>query len=460
CGLLITGLAVSHLWRSTAPNVRVRALLLAPVSIALATAMYLLLPKGAYLAYGAFFIAMALLYLAYLRGASAVSTFALTIFSALPLSALFVAFHWSGKPALTDMGLAVVAALALAALNAAPLKTPLPNTRGTWLTLSVALTIAGLAAVTTHSFYVAERFSTVNEDLQGRAMHWRAGLSGLRGWDDWLLGKGLGRFPATYFWNVPREDRPGVHQLENLDGDTGLVLNSPNHMLGYGAIYRIGQEVAQDPKGPILVSMDVQADRDVPALVEVCQKHLLYNGPCYHADARIKGRPGEWQRLKLRLVGSHPEQLLYAPKLCFFSIGIQSRGLSLRIDNLSVVDGEGRELLRNGDFSEGPAYWFFTSDRHHLPWHMKNLWLSYLFDQGWLGILAFSLALGGAAGRMLFGRARSHPLAPYLLAALCGFMVVGLFDSLVDVPRLSFLFFLLLFAALFINPPPGAAGRD
>ena len=459
CGLLIAGLAASHIWRASTAKARIRALLFAPVTIAFATAMYLLLPKGAYLAYGAFFIAMALLYMGYLRGASSVSALTLAIFVALPLSALFVAFHWSGKTALLDMGVAVVAAFALAAINVAPLNPPLPNTRGTWLTLSVALTIAGLVAVTAHSFYVAERFSTVNEDLQGRAQHWRLGLSGLRGWGDWLLGKGLGRFPATYFWNVPSEDRPGVHQLERLNGDTSLVLNSPNHMLGYGAIYRIGQEVAQDPKAPIIVSMDVQADREVSALVEVCQKHLLYNGPCFYGDARAKALPGEWQNLKFRLVGTLPDQVFYAPRLCFFSIGIQKRGLSMRIDNLSVVDGEGRELLRNGDFSEGPAYWFFTSDRHHLPWHMKNLWLNYLFDQGWLGILAFSLALGGAAGRVLFGRARRHPLAPYLLASLVGFAVVGLFDSLVDVPRLSFLFFLLVFAGLFLDPPPDLNSR-
>ena len=51
------------------------------------------------------------------------------------------------------------------------------------------------------------------------------------------------------------------------------------------------------------------------------------------------------------------------------------------------------ELLGNGDFQHGNDRWFFTSDRHHLPWHAKNLWLHVYFEQGVLGLLIFSALL-------------------------------------------------------------------
>lgn len=56
--------------------------------------------------------------------------------------------------------------------------------------------------------------------------------------------------------------------------------------------------------------------------------------------------------------------------------------------------------------------WFFKSGGH-LPWHIKNLWVLQLFEQG-------------------------------LLASLAGFMVAGVVDSLVDAPRLGALLVMVL----------------
>jgi hypothetical protein len=41
---------------------------------------------------------------------------------------------------------------------------------------------------------------------------------------------------------------------------------------------------------------------------------------------------------------------------------------------------------------------FFTSDRHHLPWHIKSLFLNILFDQGILGVFAVLLLSIAAVG--------------------------------------------------------------
>jgi len=142
-----------------------------------------------------------------------------------------------------------------------------------------------------------------------------------------------------------------------------------------------------------------------------------------------------------------------------FAIGSASQGGRFDVDNVVLRDARGRELLANGDFSRGLAHWFFTSDRSHLPWHVKNLFLHVLFEQGGVAVALLSMLLAGSLWRITAGHARGHPIAPPVAAALIGFAVVGLFDSLLDVPRIAFLFYLLLLLGLGVRTPPPRAAR-
>jgi hypothetical protein len=40
---------------------------------------------------------------------------------------------------------------------------------------------------------------------------------------------------------------------------------------------------------------------------------------------------------------------------------------------LAIIRQSGKDLVRNGDFSDGMHRWFFSTDSH-LAWHAKN-WL-------------------------------------------------------------------------------------
>lgn len=75
-----------------------------------------------------------------------------------------------------------------------------------------------------------------------------------------------------------------------------------------------------------------------------------------------------------------------------------------------------------------------------------------LFDQGILGLALWGLLVTAALVRLTLGKASNNPLAPALAASLTGFLVVGLFDSLLDVPRLAALFYLLLLIGLVLAP--------
>ena len=155
----------------------------------------------------------------------------------------------------------------------------------------------------------------------------------------------------------------------------------------------------------------------------------------------------------------------WSHRTSWFAVALESNGDVADVRNLQLMDASGRNLLANGDFSRQGDFWFQSSDRDHLPWHIKNLFLNLLFDQGILGLAAFCLLFLAAGLRMLFRHGDSEH-APYFVAALAGFFTVGLFDSLVDVPRLATLFYLMCFTMLvarpsrLLAPDPGGRNRD
>ena len=74
--------------------------------------------------------------------------------------------------------------------------------------------------------------------------------------------------------------------------------------------------------------------------------------------------------------------------------------------------------------------------------------LHLLFEQGWLGLVLVSLLFFYAVREFAQRVLRGDLLATAPLAALAGLLIVGMFDSVLDVPRLTLLFYLLLFLSL------------
>jgi O-antigen ligase len=97
-------------------------------------------------------------------------------------------------------------------------------------------------------------------------------------------------------------------------------------------------------------------------------------------------------------------------------------------------------------------HWFFSTDSH-LAWHAKNLFIHVLFEQGWLGLAAFMVLLAITISALL--RRMTHDaLALTVLVSFTAFLIVGVIDSLIDDPRLDFLFFWLLLIALITSGKP------
>lgn len=361
-----------------------------------------------------------------------------------------VAVHWGGNQTAVAM-IPVVFLLGGMAIWHAGGRYPLwpGHLRGQGLAIAGVATLAASIAVLAGGSYMGERFASTDRDFGGRLQHWQAGLALLQSPLDWAFGRGLGRFPADFFFGAPDNEFPGAYRVIDEAGNAFLRLSGPRYRIGYGEVLRISQRLRPEP-GRYRFEMDGRSERDAVINLELCAKHLLYPEACAGRQLKIPGadEPG-WRHLSLDLDAWQTDTgAWFAPRLIVFALSLDTQGGRADVDNLHLIDAYGRDLLTNGDFSGKMGHWFPTSDRHHLPWHMKNMLLHVLFEQGAVGLLALSALIVAALWRLGVGIGRSQPLAPALAASLVGFVVVGLFDSLLDVPRIAFLFLLLLVFAV------------
>jgi hypothetical protein len=412
--------------------------------------------KGAYVAYGLSAVAAAGLALWPASGgrhkSNATNVFALASFVSVLACVCLVCWRWGGQVGMRSAVPVVGAIFAIALLSVGSKRLMWPDSvRWKGIVLSAMLVVACVVAVFDGGAYMASRFSTSSYDLDGRVRHWREAFEPIRAVDEWLLGKGSGRFPASRLLVGADEARPGDYRLSDQGGNPYLVIAGGRQESGWGDMLRVSQRVPI-PTGSVTVGFDIRAESPVSLHFEVCEKHLLYNAGCLFTNVPVAARPGEWQTVSTVLEGDPlTGGAWYAPRMTVFSLGVTSPGVRVDLDNLMLRGAHGDDLLVNGHFSQGLARWLFTSDRSHLPWHVKNLFLHVLFEQGAVALVLLLMLIAGSVWRLAVGNACDHPLAPASVAALIGFVLVGAFDSLIDVPRIAFLFYVLLLLGLSVR---------
>ncbi|MHB1247926.1 MAG: hypothetical protein ACYCZL_00705 [Polaromonas sp.] len=326
--------------------------------------------------------------------------------------------------------------------------------------LMLVLALVAEAAVVGGGSFMTERLSSTDRDLGSRLEHWRNGLDLLDGPTDWLLGKGLGRFPANYAAHVPQGEFSGDVKAREEQEPGGRVngfvtVRGPNTIKTLGAQYALTQRVSPVSKGPHRVSLEVRAQKKTDVYLELCERHLLYDGSCQRAFVRVLPGKTEWQAFVLPLGGPVlAGGAWYAPRLGMFSLSVGNAGGVADFDNIRLIGPHRDELLENGEFSRGLARWFPAAQSYFVPWHMDSLFLEVLVERGLAGLLLLAALMTYALWHLVAGRARSLPLSPYLAAALCAALLVGLVSSFMDAPRVAFLFYLLTLYAIQTTQEP------
>ncbi|MBB1075275.1 hypothetical protein HUU62_12730 [Rhodoferax sp. 4810] len=363
--------------------------------------------------------------------------------------------HW-GEGKNLPAAFVVLSLLLLVLLPAGLTKKPLWPSNLRWQAVVVGsmLMMLTLVAVFSGGEYIGSRFETGQTDLRSRLLHWQAGMNMLDD-SEFEFGKGMGRYPASNLMNGPDAMRMGDYRVVQEESNAHLVLSGGRHPMDDGVKLRFSQRVSL-PQADSMLSVDIRADADVALNFEVCPKHLLYAQywSCPSAKLAVKGQPGRWQHFDLSVpTAKLSREYWYAPRLLAFSVAVATQGRVVALDNLHLRTTTEIELLANSDFELGLAHWFVTSDRYHLPWHIKNMAMNLVFDQGWVGLTLWLSLVALVLWRLSWGAAKDHPLAPTMAGAVVSFGVVGLFDSLLDVPRVAILFYFLLLVALTQHHP-------
>ena len=321
---------------------------------------------------------------------------------------------------------------------------------GRWVMFRRTATFAAISLITIliaipvlSGGFAELRFEQLGSGINDRLHHWRGAMAMMdKGLSTTMFGMGLGRFPETYRDRNTRDELPGNFQFMESNGNTFLRLGSKDPLY-------LGQRVDVSDYSHYVLSMDMRSVKgDGGLVVFLCEKHLLYSVDCRRFDIAVPDSGFTWRHFAIPIssddIGKPIHGFRRSVELAFNNpLG----NTLVDIDNVHLTDAAGHDLLSNGDFSQGHDRWFFTTDDNR-PWRIENVWLQVFFEQGLLGVIAFSLLITYALLSVLKQVQLRRPGAPMLLASLTGFLTVGLFGSVLESPRLMMLFYLVIFMLL------------
>jgi len=279
--------------------------------------------------------------------------------------------------------------------------------------------------------YFQQRLAQAGEDWDIRVEHWRSTVAMMDATPmAQLFGMGLGSFPRVYLERGPADKQPATF---------GFVVENDNPFLrlGHGETLYYAQRVSVRAGQRYHLELDVRSQQPGARIeTPVCEKQLLNSRRCVWMAFEVP-TDGRWHRLSRDFssgqVGAEDGLQRPAVELALYYPG--NDGL-IDVDNVRLLAANGGNLIGNGGFTWGGDYWFFKT-HSHLPWHIKNVWVQLLFEQGWLGLSLFSLLAAFALARLAKAAWSGQALAWAWLASLLGLFTVGLFDSLLDAPRLA-----------------------
>lgn len=326
--------------------------------------------------------------------------------------------------------------------------------------------VAGSVAVVTPALLgsrMEKRLSNNQVDMVTRDNHWRDTLNLMTpDWTTRLFGMGVGRFPAEYLFSGIQNDIGTYQFRREADGNIFLALGS-------GQDARMTQRVALPAGGNYTLSLDARtADPRLWLRAMLYRRNILLQSDTPNdfreLNKHLENTDGKWQRVSWQFnIGLLGERGLTARQPLLLELMNWHRyeyrdqpRTVVEIDNVSLKDEQGREWLVNGGFSRGMERWFPYYDFNHLPWHIKNLWVHIYFDQGALGLIGLAGFLATTLAAAIHRARQGNSWGFAVSAAMASFMAVGLFGGLLDMPRVIFVAYLMLFVTALSGPSRAA----
>jgi hypothetical protein len=310
-----------------------------------------------------------------------------------------------------------------------------------------AIIVAAVLAIALGGTRIQMRMDATSKDLDTRLAHWQRVIDSSQ-WSitDILLGNGLGSFPVNYVTSQP--------DLVRRIGSFTLVLEGRQNslMLGAGEDLAFGQRLTITPNTDYKIELQLKsysASKKTKLFLSLCERNLLilerWAVKC--ETQLVKIEPSSQVQLISTAINS---------KNIGTNIGIKrlptvlllrySRGTALlEIQSIKLLDQNLQSSIRNDNFEQGTDHWFFYHDFEHLPWHIKNIYLSIFYQLGVLGSLLFLALLLFAAKNLLTINDDGKVLNSTIASIILGYLAFGVFGDPLDSARISCLFFMLLF---------------
>ncbi len=303
------------------------------------------------------------------------------------------------------------------------------------IVVPIALIAIVLVVAVFQGGFIQHRFKQSGDEASIRMNHWSDAYHMMdSNWHTALIGMGIGTFPHIYWLN----------HLFDAPASYAIVNESPVFMrLNPGSPLYIEQIVNIKPESNYQIQLKVKTpETQGRVTLMLCEKAIQHSFDCQSFSAQPNST-NQWQSFQFtghsKTLGSRNKPV---------KLGLTNSGESaIEITDLHLLDSQNTELLTNGNFEQGFDHWYFSADRH-IPWRTENQWIQTLFEQGWIGLLLLSL-LGAYWFFHLIRQAMNrHDNAFILLASFIGFLTIAFIDSPFDMPRITLLFFLLVFVHL------------
>jgi len=315
------------------------------------------------------------------------------------------------------------------------------------ITLQIFVFIAILFVITLYVFnggFINKRIANISKDYDRRVFHWKDAISMMN--NDFttnLFGMGVGSYPRTYY----------LLNSENVTPASYLIVQEEKRFflrLSDGDSLYLGQYLTIKSHEKYVLKYDQRTDGNAQLSIPICERSLLYSFECNWLISSKEQADHKWQHVEIEFdMGKVGEvQGVFKPNRpvqLALNYGI-GKGY-LDVDNVELIDNTGRNIVSNGTFDHGLDRWFFSTN-NHWPWHIENLWVYTFFNQGALGLMLFCCLVIVAFVNLKSRIIKADYLAYVLTSSLSGFFVVSIVASPFDAPRLTVLFFIILFLSL------------
>jgi hypothetical protein len=317
-----------------------------------------------------------------------------------------------------------------------------------------AIVIAAVIAVALGGTRIQMRMDTTSRDLDTRFTHWQSVLDS-SAWSlkDILLGNGLGSFPINYVTSEPDLVRRIGSFTVVTDGFQNTLLLGPGEDLAFG------QRLAMKPNTDYTIDLLLKSD-SVPKRttlhLSLCERNLIiFERWAVNCETkRVQVEPSsEYRILSTEINSGSIGSNIGIKRLPTVMLLRYKKGTApLSIQSIKLVDKNGDSEIMNDNFAQGTDHWFFYHDFEHLPWHIKNIYLSIYYQLGVLGSFLFVLLLIFAAKNLFTIENETRPLNAAITGIILGYLAFGVFGDPLDSARVSSLFFMLLFYLASLNP--------